>query len=481
MNTHCSIDHLTFESIGRRSVEGAFDGGRLTSDSGVLLLREADRLFNVTGRLAACFIDHRDPARIEHRLDTLIAQRVLGLALGYEDINDHDQLRADSAMALAAGCADVTGEHRERERDRGHALAGSSTLNRLELGDPATAKCDRYKKIVADGGMIDTLLVDLFLDSERQPPAQVVLDLDATDDAVHGNQEGRFFHGYYGHYCYLPLYITCGEHILRCRLRSADGDASGGSVEELAAIVAQIRGRWPDTKILVRGDSGFCREQIMAWCERQGVDYVLGLARNARLQKRIDKAMRKSRRRCAATGRGSRRYREFHYRTHNSWSRSRRVVAKAEWLPGTGGSNPRFVVTSLDRQTIAKQALYEELYCARGDMENRIKEQQLWLFADRTSAATMRANQLRVYFSAFAGILMTILRRAGLHGTELAEARFDTIRARLIKLAARITVSVRRVRFSFSSVYPLQELFAQALTALRAAPVRVAPARGAPG
>ena len=260
----------------------------------MLLLREADRLFDVTGRLAACFADHRDPDRVEHPLQTLIAQRVLGLAAGYEDLNDHDRLRDDSALALASGCADVTGEQRARERDRGHALAGSSTLNRLELGDPATAEDDRYKKIVADGRMIDDLLVDLFLDSERRPPAQIVLDLDATDDALHGNQEGRFFHGYYGHYCYLPLYLTCGEHVLRCRLRRADGDASDGAVEELTAVVAQIRQRWPDTKILVRGDSGFCREPIMTWCEGNGVDYVLGLARNARLQKRIDKAADRS-------------------------------------------------------------------------------------------------------------------------------------------------------------------------------------------
>ena len=236
-----------------------------------------------------------------------------------------------------------------RERDRGHALAGSSTLNRLELGEPKTAQCHRYKKIVADGRMIDTLLVELFLDSERRPPAQVVLDLDATDDAVHGNQEGRFFHGYYGHYCYLPLYITCGEHMLCCRLRRADADAADGAVDELAPIVAQIRQRWPDTKILLRGNSGFCREEIMAWCERQGVDFVLGLARDARLQKRIAKAPRKSRRRCAATGKASRRFREFRYRTLDSWSRHRQVVAKAEWPAGARGGNPRFVVTSLDR------------------------------------------------------------------------------------------------------------------------------------
>ena len=248
METHCTTEQLVFEGLGRRSVVGAFDGGRLTSDSGVLLLREADRLFDVTGRLAACFTDYRDPERVEHPLQILIAQRVLGLAVGYEDLNDHDRLRDDSALALATGCADVTGEQRLRERDRGHALAGSSTLNRLELGDPDTAKCHRYKKILADGRIIDTLLVDLFLDSERRPPAQVALDLDATDDRLHGNQEGRFFHGYYGHYCYLPLYITCGEHVLRCRLRRADCDPSDGAVEELTVIVAQIRQRWPERR-----------------------------------------------------------------------------------------------------------------------------------------------------------------------------------------------------------------------------------------
>ena len=374
----------------------------------------------------------------------------------------------------------MTGEQRLRERDRGHALAGSSTLNRLELGEPETAECDRYKKILADGGKIDTLLVDLFLDSQRRPPAQVVLDLDATDDPLHGNQEGRFS---------MPttaITVTC-----RCISPVASTCCAAGcgaptvtpatrAVAELQAVVAQIRQRWPETRIPVRGDSGFCRDPIMVWCEGNGVDYVLGLARNARLQRRIDKALRKSRRRSAASGQASRRFRKFRYRTRDSWSRSRRVVAKAAWLPGAGGGNPRFVVTSLDRQTIAKQVLYEELYCARGDMENRIKEQQLWLFADRTSA-TMRANKLRLYFAAFAGILLTILRRAGLQGTELANARFDTIRARLTKLAGRIQVSVRRVRISLSSVYPLQELFAQALTTLRAAPVYVAPLRVAPG
>ena len=480
MQTDRTPQDLEFEGLGRRQVVGRFDGGRMTSDGGALLLREADRLFNVTGRLSACFVDYRDPERTEHPLRTLVAQRVMALALGYEDLNDHDRLRDDTALALACGCVDVTGAKRVRERDRGHALAASSTLNRLELGTPDAAATDRYKRIVADPEAIDRLMVDLFLEAHATPPREIVLDIDATDDPLHGQQEGRFFHGYYGHYCYLPLYITCGEHVLCCRLRPANIDASHGSVEELMRIVAQIRAAWPGTRIVLRGDSGFCREAIMAWCEDEGVDFVLGLARNPRLVRRIAKALRKSRRRSAATGRSSRRFREFRYRTRTSWSRSRRVVGKAEWLPGRHGDNPRFVVTSLTKDRIGARVLYEDLYCARGDMENRIKDQQLWLFADRTSSATMRANQLRLYVSVFAGILMTTLRRVGLRGTDLALARIDTIRSRLLKLAGRIRVTVRRVWLSFASVFPLQAVFLQALANLRAAAVSVSGVRAPP-
>ncbi len=475
MQTECTSPQLEFESLGKRQVVGKFDGGRMTSDAGALLLREADRLFDVTGRFAACFVDYRDPERVEHPLETLVAQRVMALALGYEDINDHDRLRDDAALALACGCADVTGAGRVRERDRGHALAASSTLNRLELGTPEAAATHRYKKIVAEPGDIDRLLVDLFLEAHATPPEEIILDMDATDDPLHGAQEGRFFHGYYGHYRYLPLYVTCGEHVLCSRLRPSNIDASHGALDELERIVPQIRAAWPETRILLRGDSGFCREEIMAWCEEEGIDYVFGLARNSRLCRRIAKAMHKSRRRCAATKLPSRRFRQFRYRKRKSWSRKRRVVAKAEWLPGQRGDNPRFVVTSLPKDRADARALYEDLYCGRGDMENRIKDQQLWLFADRTSSATMRANQLRLYFSAFAGILVTILRRVGLQGTDLATARVDTIRSRLLKLAGRIRVTVRRVWLSFASVFPLQDVFAQALANLRAAPARAPP------
>ena len=483
MQTQCPSPQLVFEGLGKRQVVGKFDGGRMTSDGGALLLREADRLFDVTGRLAACFIDYRNPLRIEHPRKTLVAQRVMALGLGYEDINDHDRLRDDTALALACGCADVTGAERVRARDRGHALAGSSTLNRLELGTPEAAATDRYKKIVAVQDAIDRLLVDLFLEAHAKPPKEIILDMDATDDPLHGAQEGRFYHGYYGHYCYLPLYITCGEHVLCCRLRPANIDASYGALDELKRIVPQIRAAWPRTRILLRGDSDFCRDKIMAWCEEEGIDYVFGLPRNSRLCRRIAKAMHKSRRRCAATKKPSRRFRQFRYQTRKSWSRKRRVVAKAEWLPGQRGDNPRFVVTSLPKNRVDARDLYENLYCARGDMENRIKEQQLWLFADRTSSATMRANQLRLYFSTFAGILMTILRRVGLKGTDLSKARFDTIRSRLLKLAGRIGVTVRRVWLSFTSVFPLQDVFEQALANLRtvSATLRTVPVRAPPG
>ena len=475
MQPECIPTQLDFEGLGRRAVVGRFDGGRLTTDGGVLLLREVDRRFRVTERLAGCFRDHRSVARIEHRLETLIAQRVLGLAAGYEDLNDHDRLRMDSVLALASGCADVTGERRRRARDRGYALAGSSTLNRLELSVPGAAAGHRYKKIAADPTAMEALLVELFLEAHAAPPAEIVLDLDATDDPLHGRQEGRFFHGYYKGYCYLPLYVTCGDFLLCARLRPANRDAAAGSVAEVRRIVTQIRRRWPRTRILVRGDAGFCRDDLMAWCEANGLDYVFGLARNARLQRWLAKALRKSRRRCAATGRASRRFRERRWRTRTSWTRARRVVGKAEWLPGLRGHNPRFVVTNLPADQVGAQALYEAVYCGRGDMENRIKEAQLWLFADRTSTATMRANQLRLTFATFASVLMTLLRRVGLSGTALARAQADTIRTRLLKIGARITVSRRRIRIAFASVYPLQELFAHVLAALRAPPARAGP------
>ena len=475
MPTECKSGELSFQLPDRRKVVARFDGGRMSSDAGAVLLRGANELFGVTGRLAACFSDYRSRERIEHPLEALIGQRVFGLALGYEDVNDHDRLRDDSVVALALGRGDVTGDGRKRARDRGHPLAGSSTLNRLELGEPGAAEDHRYKRIVADPDRIDRLLVDLFLDSREAAPEEIILDLDATDDPLHGDQEGRFFHGYYGCYCYLPLYIFCGGHVLCCRLRRSNIDAAEGSVEEVSRIVGQIRERWAGTRIVLRADSGFCRDDLMAWCEDNGVDFVFGLARNPRLEGAIARQMRRSRSRSAATARAARRYRDFRWRTRQSWSRARRVVAKAEWLPGPRGANPRFVVTSLTRKRIATRELYEELYCARGNMENRIKECQLDLFADRTSTATMRANQLRLYFSAFAYTLMLTIRQFGLAGTTMAAAQCGTIRSRLFKIAGAIKVSVRRVVLSLSSVYPAQQLFLRVAANLQAA-ARASPA-----
>jgi hypothetical protein len=452
-------------------VVGAFDGGRQTSDAGVLLLRELAERTGLIRRFAACFTDHRRADRIEHTVEELLGQRVLAQVLGYEDLNDHDTLRDDALLALAAGKRDVLGEHRRCVEDRGHALAGKSTLNRLELTPADATAASRYKKVVYDGEAIDDLFVDQFLEAHEQPPEQVLLDLDATDDALHGHQEGRFFHGYYGHYCYLPLYIFCGEFLLCARLRTSDRDAAAGTVEELERIVGRIRARWPEVRIAIRADSGFARDEILAWCEVQGIDYVIGLARNARLQAALAGEMAEAQARCEQTGQPARVFKDFRYRTLDSWSCERRVVGKAEALPGK--ANPRFVVTSFAPDAFDARTLYEELYCARGDMENRIKEQQLGMFADRTSTATMRANQLRLWIASLAYALAHELRRVGLRGTALARAQMTTIRLRLLKIGATVHISVRRVRIAFSSVFPLQRVFADALHEIqRAYPLR---------
>ena len=473
MTTQCTATQLEFQPFGRRQVTGRFDGGRLTSDAGGLLLREVDERLDVLSRLAGCVTDYRQAGRVEHPVGSLLAQRIYGLALGYEDINDHDTLRNDSLLALLVGKADLTGARRRRVRDQGCPLAGSSTLNRLELGTPEQAAHHRYQKVVVDPEGPDRLLVDVFLESQPETPSVLWLDLDATDDPLHGAREGRFFHGYYKSYCYLPLYIFCGEHLLCARLRPADKDAAAGSVDELARIVNQIRARWPKVRIIVRGDSGFCREELMAWCETHDVGYLLGLAKNPRLEKLVAKALRKSQRRSLQTGRASRRFRELRYRTRKSWSRTRRVVAKAEYL--AKGANPRFVVTNLDAKTAGAQRLYEELYCLRGEMENRIKEQQPGLFADRTSTATLRANQLRLYLSSFACLLMHGLRRLGLAGTRWSRAQCGTIRTRILKLAAVVRITARRVWLAFASGYPHQAAFAAVLQRLRDGPAHDPP------
>jgi len=467
--TQCNQECFEFHPLGGREVRGRFDGGAITSDAGGLLLREVEKRTGIIAQFAACCTDHRNPARLEHTVGELVAQRVYALALGYEDLNDHDQLRHDPLLAVLAEKPDPSGENRVRERDQGKALAGKSTLNRLELTGEVVSEEERYKKIAMDQAAVDRMLVEVFLQAHREPPQEIVLDLDATDDPVHGNQEGRFFHGYYGHYCYLPLYIFCGEHLLGARLRPSNIDASAGSREELERIVAQIRQTWPDVKITMRGDAGFCREELMVWCEQHQVDYVLGLAKNERLKAEIAPQLQQAAAAYAATGQAARVFKEFTYQTRESWSRARRVIAKAEHLEK--GANPRFVVTSLSPPAWEARALYEELYCARGEMENRIKE-QLWLFADRTSTAWLRSNQVRLYFSSVAYLLMEALRRLGLAGTELARAQCATLRLKLLKIGAQIRVTVRRVWISLAEGYAYAGLFAQVWAQLRALPWR---------
>ena len=459
MSTECNQFVLGFHPLKHREIRAQFDGGAITTEGGGLLLREVEKRIGIVRQFAACFRDYRNSDLIEHTVEELVAQRVYGLALGYEDLNDHEELRKDPLLAVLVEKSDLA-----RER-----LAGKSTLNRLEL-TPATATAKaRYKKIVADHAAVDRLFVDVFLAAHPEAPQQIILDLDATDDPLHGNQEGRFFHGYYGHYCYLPLYIFCGEFLLGARLRPSNIDASAGSVEELQRIVKPIRAAWPKVRILVRADSGFCREELMVWCEAEGVDYVLGLAKNERLKTAIQKESKKAERQYRKTKRAARIFKEFYYQTRKSWSVQRRVVAKAEHLEK--GENPRFVVTSLTAEEWSASALYEQLYGARGDMENRIKE-QLMLFADRTSTAYLRSNQLRLYFSSVAYVLLQMLRHLGLQGTELAKAQCTTIRLKLLKIGALIRISVRKVWVSLAGGYPYVALFRQVHETLCALPLK---------
>jgi hypothetical protein len=463
MPTDCSAHQLEFQGLTRRSVVASFDGGTLSSDGGVLLLAEVDRRLGLLEQFASCFEDHRNPALVEHSVLELVRQRVFALALAYEDLNDHDELRIDPLLAAVVGKADPTGSDRRQEQDRGKPLAGKSTLNRLEWG---AVKQDRYRKIRLDSEAMDRFWVDVFLAAHQQVPAEIVLDLDATDDPLHGEQEGRFFHGYYGGYCYLPLYIFCGSHLLCARLRESNVDASFGAVGELQRIVARIRQKWPRVRIIVRGDSGFAREELMSWCEGNGVDFVFGLARNPRLQRALGEELTQARAQFEESAKAARVFKDFVYRTRKSWSRQRRVIGKAEHL--AKGANPRFLVTSLSREQWSAQLLYEKLYCARGEMENRIKEQQLCLFADRTSTHHLSSNQVRLWFSSVAYVLLNELRRLGLVGTDLAQARCDTIRTKLLKIGAQVKVTVRRVWVHLASSYPYAELFAHIVGQLRA-------------
>jgi hypothetical protein len=442
MQTECNAERFDFGIVEGRTVEAGFDAGLVTSDAGGLLLGATDRAIDLVDRFAKCFRDHRRQELIEHTTATLVGQRVFGIALGYEDLNDHDELRYDPIMAVLAGKLSA-------RREDCAPVAGKSTLNRLEL---SRVEPTRYHKIAYDGAAIEALPVRLFLEAHGRPPRQIILDLDATDDPLHGHQEGRFFHGYYDGYCYLPLYVFCGRHLLAAKLRPADIDASAGSVDEVERIVRQIRACWPFVRILLRADSGFAREALMAWCEQNRVDYLFGLARNARLVAMIEAELAAAKAMAEKSGQPARRFKDFHWSTLDSWSRRRRVVAKAEWTQGE--ANPRFVVTSLKRNETGARELYEDVYCARGDMENRIKECQLDLYADRTSAATMRANQLRLWFASMAYVLVCALRRIGLTETAFADATCGTIRLKLLKIGALVRVSVRRIKIAMASACP---------------------------
>jgi hypothetical protein len=457
MPTHCSRDLFGYEVVEGREVVAAFDGGEVTSDAGGLLLGATDRAIGLVGRFAACFADGRAQTQVEHTVEAMVAQRVFGIALGYEDLIDHDQLRFDPVLATLSGKL-------EAKRKGCAPLAGKSTLNRLEH---APSPSSRYHKIGHDPAAIEDLFVELFLEAYKAPRKEVILDLDATDDPLHGHQEGRFFHGYYDCYCYLPLYVFCGRHLLAAKLRRSNIDAAAGAVAEVERIVGQIRARWPGVMILLRADSGFARDELMAWCEANRVDYVFGLARNERLVGTIAEDLAAAAAESLAQGGPARRFADFAWRTLSSWSRARRVVAKAEHLPN--GANPRFVVTSLAAAAIDARTLYEDVYCARGEVENRIKEQQLDLFADRTSAATMRANQLRLWFASFAYVLLEALRRIGLRHTQFAAATCGTIRLKLLKIGAQVRKSVRRVKIAMASACPYQTEYHLAYLYLRRA------------
>jgi hypothetical protein len=441
-----------------------FDGGAITSDAGAMLVRAADHAIRLTERFATCFHDARRQHLIEHEVETLLGQRVFGIALGYEDLNDHDELRHDPMMAVLAGKL-------EARREDCAPVAGKSTLNRLEL---SRLEPSRYHKISHNPIAIKRLMVELFLEAHERAPRAIILDLDATDDPVHGAQEGRFFHGYYDGYCYLPLYVFCGRHLLAAKLRPASMDAAAGAVQEVARIVAQIRQRWPHVRILLRADSGFARDELMAWCEAHGVDFVFGLQQNERLVAEIASELARAEARSRRSGKPARCFKEFKWQTRRSWSRERRVVAKAEFT--NDEANPRFVVTSLSRAECKPKFLYEKVYCARGEMENRIKECQLDLYADRTSAATMRANQLRLWLASFAYILLCAVRRIGLHHTPFAKASCGTIRLKLLKIGALVRVSVRRIKIAMASSCPAAGIWGRAAVRLNAA----ARARGSP-
>jgi len=426
--TNCTQAVFDFPALKRRQVQAEFSGGDITSDGGVLLLREIDRRLGLLGSVDAVIPDPRDPRYIEHSQLSLLRQRIYGIALGYEDLNDHATLRADPAIQTSV------------ERDE--VLGSQSTLCRLE------SRIDRQVAV-----HIHEVLLDQFVASFESPPEELILDFDATDDAVHGRQEGRFFHGYYDHYCFLPLYVFCGDQLLVSYLRPSRIDGAKHAWAILALLVKRLRQAWPHVRIIFRGDSGFCRHHLFTWCERHDVSYIVGIAKNDGLLRKITAPMALVQQLFELTGEKQREFFQFTYAAA-TWSKRRKVIAKLETTEK--GQNPRFIVTNLEGH---KQMLYDELYCARGDMENRIKEQQLGLFADRTSAHHWWANQFRLLLSSLAYVLMEGIRRLALKGTELARAQMSTLRLKLLKIGAVILRNTRRIRFLLSSAYPYPALF----------------------
>jgi hypothetical protein len=457
MHTQCIAGQYEFSGIERRRLVAEFDAGHVSSDGGALLLKQVDQVLGLSHRVAGCFIDGRKPWLIEHTVKTLVGQRIFGIALGYEDLNDHDELRKDPMMAVLAGKL-------EAERSDCAPVAGKSTLNRLELYPRVGSSA--YHKIKVDEAAVEQLFIDLFMESFSEEPTELLFDLDATDAPLHGEQEDRFFHGYYGNYCYLPLYIFCGKQLLCAKLRPANIDGSAGALEEIQRIIGQIRKRWTKVKITLRADSGFCRDALMSWCESEGIHYIFGLARNSRLERAIGAELQEALRQSKETGHSARIFKELTYRTRKTWSRERRVVAKAEAT--LKGQNPRFIVTSLSVDEHDGKTSYEKIYCARGEMENRIKECQLDMLADRLSANLFRVNQLRLWFASLAYVLVEALRRLGLGATQFARATVGTIRLKLLKIGALISLSVRRVKVALSTGCPYKAEFCTAYTALDA-------------
>ena len=459
MTPECTKKKYEFQEHGKTKIIGEFDGGTITSDGGVLLLRELEMASQVLKNFAGCFVDYRNAEYIEHKVEELIKQRVYGIILGYEDLIDHDELRLDPLIAVLVGKSDPTGMDRKQLQDQGKALAGKSTLNRLELRSDDPKKDGRYKKIGANSQEIDKLMVQHFIKTQSQAPKRIILDLDTTENKIHGNQEGRFYHGYYGCYCYLPLYIFCGDFLLCARLRQANQDASAGSLDEIKTIVEEIRKSWPGVEIILRADSAFYRGEIMNWCEQQTVKvhYLFGLAKNSRLTQEITLELEQAKAEFELSQKASRIFKDFTYQTLDSWTVERRVVAKAEHLEK--GSNPRFICTSLPKETFEAKSLYQDFYCQRGDMENRIKEQKIDLYSSRLSTETLKSNQLRLYFSSIAYIVLNDLRRLGLKDTLLSCAQCCTIRLKLLKIGAKVKLSLSRIFVSFTSSYPFQSIF----------------------